>query len=403
MLSKRILLIPDAYFGDYSGAYVAQVAKQLLVEIGCIVAIYSDEVHEDFIESDGTRVFYRDKCSYTANWIQRKHKAKYLSTLREFKPDAIFTLGSVTNKNIIFWSLARNWGIKVISFIFMQDFFCYNFYANDACGICTKCLDSGFKAAVFRNCSRSDEKGIKGFAKKLNSTIIRYRLQKELTKASAVITSSKQQVEFYVKYGIPRDNCYTTPLYFNGEKLSQYIPTMGDYFVYIAQNRIDKGVHLLKEVLTNCNKNIRVIAAYSTPMNAEYALQNYGLQPFVDNGMLVIKTGCTWKTDLGELIASSRGVINLSIWPTTTEFVLLEALGLKKPIFTFNVGIHPEIIDSGVNGFIADNPFEMAIQINHMAENKYNFHAISQEAYKLFLIITNRENWKTRLEEILSK
>lgn len=92
--------------------------------------------------------------------------------------------------------MARKRGIKVISKIFMQDFFCYNYYANDERGLCTKCLDLGFKEALFRNCVRSNDKGLKGFIKKLNSTINRYRLQRELTKADAVITSSQQQVGF---------------------------------------------------------------------------------------------------------------------------------------------------------------------------------------------------------------
>ena len=143
--NKKILLIPDAYFGDFSGAYVTQIAKKLLVEIGYIVAVYSDEVSNDMQETDGTQIFMRYKCSASANWFESKHKKNYANVLDKFQPDAIYTLGSVTNKNIIFWSMARKRGIKVISKIFMQDFFCYNYYANDDKGLCTLCLEHGFK------------------------------------------------------------------------------------------------------------------------------------------------------------------------------------------------------------------------------------------------------------------
>ena len=127
----KILIIPDSYFGNYSGAFVAQIAKQLLKEIGCTVAIYSDEITENQTEADGVEIYYRNKCSSTANWFVSKYKANYAKVLDDFKPNPIFTLGSVTNKNIIFWSMARKRGIKIISKIFMQDFFCNNYYAND--------------------------------------------------------------------------------------------------------------------------------------------------------------------------------------------------------------------------------------------------------------------------------
>ncbi len=399
----RVLIIPDAYFGDYSGAYVTQVAKQLLMEIGCVVAIYSDEVEGDSIEKDGTQIYFRYKFSFFANWIQNKHKRNYEKVLDKFKPDVIFTIGSVTNKNILFWSMARKKGIKVISKIFMQDFFCNNYYANDAKGLCTKCLEYGFKYALCKRCVRSTNNGPLGFVKKINATINRYRLQKELTKIDAVITSSQQQIEFYVRYGIPREHCYKTPLYFNGDKLDKYKSTMGDYFVFVAQNRIDKGIHFLKDILAHCNSNVKVIAAYANQKSIDYALSHYGLQPYVDKGILKMRNECTWKTDLGELIAASRGIINPSIWPSTTEFVLLEVLGLKKPIFVFNVGIHPEIIKSGTNGFVSNTPAEMASQINELSKNDSLYELVSEGARILYSQLTNKENWKSTLLDILNK
>ena len=131
---------------------------------------------------------------------------------------------------------------------------------------------------------------------------------------------------------------------------------MGDYYVFVAQNRIDKGIHLLKDILAYCNKDVRVIAAYTSQARIDEAIDKYGLRQYVENGILEMRPNCTWNTNLGEVLAASRGIVNPSIWPTTTEFVLLETLGLKKPIFTFNVGIHPEIIENGVNGFVAETP-----------------------------------------------
>lgn len=231
----------------------------------------------------------------------------------------------------------------------------------------------------------------------------REKMRKELVMTDAVITSSKQQVEFYVKYGIPRERCYITPLYFNGDKLKRFTPSMGDYYVFVAQNRIDKGIHLLKDILEHCNKDVRVIAAYTSRARIDEAIDKYGLRQYVESGILEMRPDCTWNTNLGEVLAASRGVVNPSIWPTTTEFVLLETLGLKKPIFTFNVGIHPEILKTGVNGFVAETPKEMAEQINAFLHNDEQYDLVSQNAYKLYEKLTDWEGWKNTLKEILNK
>lgn len=401
MIPKRVLLIPDAYFGDFSGAYVTQIAKRLLLEIGCIVAIFSDEVVEDITESDGTKIYFRFPYTFFTNWLQGRHKSNYAKVLDEFQPDIVFTIGSVTNKNIIFWSMARKRGIKIISKIFMQDFFCNNYYANDKEGICTRCLDRGFKQAIFKKCVRSTHTTSIGILKRINSTINRYRLHPELIKADAVITSSHEQIEFYLKYGIPRNHCYITPLYYNGEALKKYSPTMGDYFVFVAQNRYEKGIHLLKDILAHCNRHIKVIAAFSSQNGVDFALKHFGLQPYVDKGILEMRKECTWRTQLGEVIAASRGVIIPSIWPSTTEFVLLESLGLKKPVLTYNVGIHSEIIKNGTNGFVAQTSEMMAAQINELANNHSLYSIVSEGAYKLYLQMTDWKSWKYTLEEII--
>lgn len=399
----RILLVPDAYLGDYSGAYVAQIAKRLLMGLGHKVAIFTSEVDHDYIEQDGTVLYTRRQFSSKANWIEKPYRLNYEHVLDDFQPDVVYTLGSVTNKNICYWRIARERGIKVISKIFMQDFFCACFYANDERGLCTKCLDKGFCQSLINGCSRTQGNRIKTLLRALNAASIRYELRPELKKASAVITSSRQQVEFYVKYGIPRDRCYIAPLYFNGDKLSKFTPTRGDYYVFVAQNRIDKGIHLLKDILAHCNQDVKVVAAYTSQERIDEALQKYGLQPFVYSGILEMRPNCTWKTNLGDVIAASRGVVNPSIWPTTTEYVLLETLGLKKPIFTFNVGIHPEIIQNGVNGFVAESPSEMASQMNQFKHDDALYEEVSANAYKLYQTLTDWNRWETELKIILER
>lgn len=400
-MGKRILIIPDAYLKDHSGAYVTRIAKSLLKELGHTVAIFTHEINETITEEDGTRVYPRLVTGTMSQWLEAKYIKNYTEVLGEYRPDIIFTIGSVNNKAACYWRIARERGIKIISKIFMQDFFCQNYYANDEKGLCTRCLDGGPLKVFGGRCNRYTGNWLSVQIHKALAAMARTKMQKELVKTDAVITSSKQQVEFYVKYGIPRERCYITPLYFNGDKLKKFTPSMGDYYVFVAQNRIDKGIHLLKDVLANCNKDIKVIAAYTSQARIDEAIDKYGLRQYVENGILEMRPYCTWNTNLGELIAASRGVVNPSIWPTTTEYVLLETLGLKKPIFTFNVGIHPEIIETGVNGFVAVTPKEMAEQMNVFLYDDSKYMLISENAYHLYEKLTDWEGWKQTLKTII--
>lgn len=401
MNKKRLLLIPDAYLDNFSGAYVTRIAKALLKEMGHEVAIFTHETKESFVEGDGVKVYSRLVTGTRSQWLESKYIKNYNEVLDDFKPDVVFTIGSVNNKAACYWRIARQRGIKTVSKILMQDFFCQNYYANDEKGLCTRCLDHGPWKVFGGNCNRYKGNWISIHLHQALAAMARTKMKKEIVQTDAVITSSRQQVEFYVKYGIPREHCYITPLYFNGDKLKRFTPSMGDYYVFVAQNRIDKGIHLLKDILAHCNKDVRVIAAYTSQARIDEAIDKYGLRQYVESGILEMRPDCTWNTNLGEVLAASRGVVNPSIWPTTTEFVLLETLGLKKPIFTFNVGIHPEILETGVNGFVAETPKEMATQMNSFLHNDEQYDLVSQNAHKLYEKLTDWEGWKNTLNQIL--
>lgn len=401
MKRLKILIIPDAYLKDYSGAGVAIIARELLLEMGHEVAVFTHETKTKFKEKDDVIIYPRLFSGMKSQFIESDYERNYIEILDEYRPDVIFIIGSVTNKPVCYLRIARKRGIKIICKIFMQDFFCTKYYANDEHGLCTRCLDKSFYSVLFSNC-QSQKKTPKSILKNVIAATLRKKMKKELVKADAVITSSKQQLNFYVRYGIPKEKCYITPLYFNGSKLKNFKSSRGNYYVFVAQNRIDKGIHLLKHILSECSSDVKVIAAYTSQDRIAEAINQFGLQPYVDNGKLEMRANCTWKSDLGNVISDSLGVINPSIWPTTTEYVLLETLGLKKPIFTFNVGIHSEIIQTGVNGFVAETPMQMARQMNEFIERPELYDTISANAYTLYLKLTDRDSWKMTISNIFN-
>lgn len=104
---------------------------------------------ENTTEEDGTRIYFRYKSSFH-NLAPKVNTNKHAIILDDFKPDAIYTLGSVTNKNIIFlvdgspkgvWVSFQRSSCKTSSAIIIMPM--------TKKGLCTKCLDNGFKKLPF--------------------------------------------------------------------------------------------------------------------------------------------------------------------------------------------------------------------------------------------------------------
>ena len=396
---NKVLLIPDAYFGTASGAIVTQVAKKLLMELGNEVSIFSSDVLADITEIDTTKLYHRTTYNGLANWKEEKYIREYEKVLQDSEATVVFTIGSITNKNLCYLEVAKHRGLKVISKIFMQDFFCVKLYANNLQGPCTKCLDHNYFEAFINKCIIN--KPI-DYLKTANGVLIRKRLEKILPKIDFVITSTEEQMGFYEKFGIPKENCLKTPLYFDNKRLKGIKPVMGDYFVCIAQNRVEKGFQHLKEILSYCDSTVKIIVAYNNKEQANIAINIYGFQKFIDNGMLEIKHNLRWETGLAELVAYSRGVIIPSIWPSTTEFGLLEALGYQKPVFCFDIGVHHEVIKNGINGFIASigDCKTMAAQLMRIKSDDAFYINVSKDAGLLYYEMTDWNNWKIALNSM---
>ena len=108
------------------------------------------------------------------------------------------------------------------------------------------------------------------------------------------------------------------------------------------------------------------------------------------------------ETGAVELIANSRGVINPTIWATTTEFVFLEVLGIGKPIICFYVGIHKEVIKNRLNGIVVRSGDFQKIgdEINKLFNDDELYEVISVNAKKLFHKLTDDIVYTSVLKKI---
>jgi len=397
-LSKRILLIPDAFFDNQSGSLVANQVAELYIDMGHEVGVFIENSHLG--ANLNYQCFDRLPFQAMANWNDRPYAKQFKEVLEIFDPHLVFFIGAIVNKNLCYFKISKETKVKVAVMLFIQDFFCNRLYANLEDGPCTKCLVGNYFNALKYKCKVEN---LNEVLKLANNTILRINLKKLLKDVDFVIGSSNEQLEFFQKFGISKTKLLNCPLFFNSKRIEGLNIKMGDYFICSGQDRLEKGIHLLKNILPH-SRNSKIKLVFSDQNSANNVISKYGLQPFIENGQLSVIGDTKWDTGLGKLYAEARGVINLSIWPSTTEYALLEGLGLKKPLIAFDIGIHSERINNGYNGYkVAINDFEkFGYFIDQVSLSDDLYKKLSCGAFELYKELTNIESFKKCLETIIN-
>lgn len=399
MIFKKVLLIPDVYVTGESGALVANTLAQYLIEMGCQVGVLSHDVFDE-IKEDVT--YYRKELFTTnANYFSNKHKDNFDNVLVDFNPDVIFSVGGVINRPVFYFDVIKQKNIKHVYLIFCQDFYCARIHAALSNGPCTVCLTGSQFNAVKNKCGIKTSRNQLLFL--INGGFTRTRLKSRLQRLDFVLGSSDEQLGFYREWGIENKKIVKMPLFFPEGRLLGIKIERGNYFIIAAQNRIEKGIHLLQRILPYVNTHLKIKIIFSRETEGRKALFDYGLDYFVQSGMLEPVYNVSWGNGLEQLVAKSRGVLITSIWPTTTEFALLEALGMQKPVICFNVGIHGEIFVNERNGFTFPiNAFEQfGKAINRLSLEDELYNEISQASLDLYNELTDKTKFHKILQSII--
>lgn len=386
---KRVLIIPDLYEGGGSGAVVTQVIVGFFKENNYKIAIMSSEFSKRKTEDNVECFPCRSFCG-TANLRKGSYLSNFRTVLEDFRPSHLFFDGSITNKPLCYLEEGIKRNLNITVFIFMQDFFCSKYYANDNLAPCTKCLDKGLISAFCSDCGVANI-GILKLAERIRT---RNHLRMLLPKVQHVGTSTEEQLGFYTRFGIPRERSFKLPLPFDDSKLKDVNVNRGDYIVGIAQNRTEKGFQFIPQILKYTKS--KVVLAYYDDETVKIHSEDTKLKPFIECGQLKL-VASSWNTGLGELIANSQGVIIPSIWPTTTEFGWLEALALGKPTITFDISAHKEFMENRFNGLTSPiGDFKaMAANMDYLCSlDNIEYEKLTIKVKALYATLTDWSGWK---------
>jgi glycosyltransferase involved in cell wall biosynthesis len=394
----RILIHPDIFYTGHSGAIAAREAARQLTVLGYEIAVFTHDKQN--LEIANYRNYQRIPYNGLANYVRSKYEESFKIVIDDFKPNYMFFIGGIVNTPVVYLDLCIKFEIKTAFLLLVQDFYCVRLHAALGTNSCTLCLEKSNMYAFKNNCA---EKQSRPLLTLINYQIIQKMFLKRLKKVDFVLGSTFEQLDFYLKIGLNKENLVKIPLFFDQTRVKQMIQESKPYFVIIGQYRHEKGMHLISSILDYVEDGITIKTIFYNQSEADQFLATYPENiKYLKSGKLEVLPGITMTNGAVELIASSKGVINTTIWATTTEFVLLETLGLSKPILTFDVGIHKEVIKNRINGIcVKAGDFKaMGNEINNLNNDPILEKRISEGANKLYHHLTDQENFLPILKTI---
>lgn len=347
---SRILLVPDLYWGDQSGAKSARATVENLLAYGHTIGVYTGNIVNEVNPRDKSNLYFYNS-SLNWRWYHHFYSSLLINEFKEikrdFKPEYVLFVGSI-QKPAVIAKFSRLSGIRNVFLFYINDYYCQKTYAGLVDGPCLRCLKNPYLPPMYSKCV-----SLKDFPKFIKGLMVRKALGKEIRKCYKFLGYGREQLDLAINFGVPREKCVKVGFQFDPTDLvGQAIKDEG-YFALTGQPIIQKGWHLLPSILANLDFGVRIRASVLRDYDAKYLIKKYHLMAYIENGLLEFLIGMTDRKQYLSFLSHSRGVLIPSIYPTTGEFVLQEALYYAKPVIAFDVGVHKDLLIDRYNAMVA--------------------------------------------------
>ena len=347
---KKILFVPDVISSNDSGARSASYTVKILLDMGYNVAIYASDIDSNKFKKANN--FIRSHFSMIQHFLSSSIKNEFQKVLSVYKPNYVFFAGGTINKPLAFYSICIKKRIPFVFIDYCASYFCLKIFSGTKSGPCHKCINGNFFNAAINNCTDRQKNK---YIYLIIGSIVLFRFRKILKHTHGAIGYGKTQLNTYESFGIPKNKLYDSSVFIETKGIALNDASevaQEDFFLIYGQQRVIKGWHFLNEIFRKCSK-IKFKIAIHDGSKSESVINQWNLEEFISNGQLEILKDLDWD-GLKNNIYKSKGIILPSIWSTTGEFSLIEALGAGKPVVTFNVGFHSDYLRNKQNAMVAE-------------------------------------------------
>jgi glycosyltransferase involved in cell wall biosynthesis len=152
-----------------------------------------------------------------------------------------------------------------------------------------------------------------------------------------------------VHHGLPKD-------------LYQFHPEAEDYVVFLGRICPEKGVDRAIEIAIRVGMPLKIAAKVDAVDQAyfEQRIRRLLDHPLVD---FIGEIGDQQKNDL---LGKARALLFPIDWPEPFGLTMIEAMACGTPVIAYRHGSVPEIIETGVNGFIVNSVEEAVIALRNL-------------------------------------
>ncbi|GGA63300.1 hypothetical protein GCM10008015_00230 [Flavobacterium palustre] len=304
--------------------------------------------------------------------VTTKEIREFTDIVNNFQPDAIHFASFDHTKPSQFLTVAKNSQAKVILQPWTMHFYCTQGFGFRNGKQCSLCANGNYWKALSNKCTT---------IRAIPSLIEKSITHKKALKADLFLSSNSALDSILNRYGVATKKIQRFPIAFDYTFLKkQSEQNEEDYFIFYGQANAHKGLQVLMEVFSKLpDLKLKIYPmAYLSPDFSRYK-------------NIEIINGVNWQNGLSTAILNAKAVLMPSLWSTSTEYALCEALLMKKPVVIFNVGVHKDIFKNRVNAMVVepDDIKSFSEAIVELDQNNELRNYIAESGYKTLLDINN--------------
>ncbi len=348
----RVLFLNNFYYLRGGSERVLFEEMRMLREGGHDVAVYSRR-HEKNEPSEFSRFFpaamdterlgVSFRALRTAGELiySRPSRLGLREVIRRFQPD-------VAHAHNIYGRLSTSvldelQAQQVPTVLTLHDFkyICPSYLLLNHGTVCERCKGSRFHNAVLTKCHKDSylASALYTLETLFNHAFGKYKSVKYF------ITPSNFLREKFVEFGGSPEKLVHIPNFIDMHGLTQSTGMSG-YALYVGRLSREKGVRTLLQAWRGMRTSTHLLVVGDGPDRNELE------RMAKDNSLSVSFKGYLQGRDLETSLANARVVIVPSEWYENAPLSVLEAFSHGKPVIGAGIGGIPEMIESGVNGYL---------------------------------------------------
>ncbi|GLH81029.1 glycosyl transferase [Bradyrhizobium sp. SSBR45G] len=164
---------------------------------------------------------------------------------------------------------------------------------------------------------------------------------------------------------VPNANWISTILHGLPATLLTPRPVTPSYLAVLGRVAPEKGVHRAIKIAMRCGIPLKIAAKVD---RADQDYYDQVIRPLIKDNPLVEFIGEIGDHEKPEFLSGALGLLLPIDWPEPFGLVMIESMACGTPVIAYNRGSVPEVIDSGVTGFVVEDELSAVAAVNRLPD-----------------------------------